>query len=213
MSLGAEHLLLDPSDGSIEARYAIRPGEYAAATDDGKLLIRRELAVLSDGEGDRYELALYDPAANRTLWTVQETPAPPPAPAPQAATAGSALFAHVGGKPTALDKRDGRVLWQANVPGVPPADRPPALIRPTPDGNVLLLPAAGDWLAVRVSDGALLYRLRDAAIGFPDGRDGAGGYGALHADDEGRIYLGSANGYFSVLRLSSPPHGKEGRDE
>lgn len=202
IQLGSDRLLLQIGSGKTLARYPIQAGEHVTAVGGGKLLIQRALDASRYWDAKQFEAVLYDPAAERELWKLDtEAPAMTAAAASSAADA-DRLYVLLHGVPAALDLRDGTVIWQMQAaPDEAGSGLPLWVIHPAAIGDTLLLPVGSDLLAVNPADGALRYRLHNTRFGLPDRPEDDLMSQFFLREEGGMLYIGSANGQVSKLRL------------
>ncbi len=195
LTLGADRMLVDMKSGAVHARHRIIPGEYVEAIDNGHWLIQKPLDDSRYWMASEFETVLFDAIEDKVLWTL-----------PGRAFGGvfsrdGTLYATYNGLPTAIDRQTGRIQWQTIGTGTISADAQAPTMLLAPQGGPLLVMAGPDVIALDPQDGRALYRLQDAAIGYPETH---GEYMRSHLavqGPDGSLYLGSANGAFSRLRL------------
>lgn len=190
---GREHVLVNTHTGKAIARYMPQENELIGRIDNRHWLISRAPDGSSNGESGSMNLSLYDAIAGRELWSISGR-------GNEGAIDGERLYLLLDGLPTALNLRDGSLIWQTTPPGGAPQtwyqQTPPVVL-----GNQLLYLHGKDMLVVNKEDGGGMYRVRDIYIGYPDGRSAGLEIGILNVDENGSIYVGAANTYFSRLRL------------
>ncbi len=197
LTLGADRALVDMKSGAVRARHRIIPGEYVEAIDNRHWLIHRPLDDSRYWMASEFETVLFDAIEGKTLWTL-----------PGRAFGGifsrdGTLYATYNGLPTAIDRQTGRIQWQTIGTGITSADAQAPSMLLAPQGGPLLVMAGPDVIALDPQDGRALYRLQDTTIGYPETHgEYMRSHLAVQAPD-GSLYLGSANGMFSRLRL--PP--------
>jgi hypothetical protein len=116
-----------------------------------------------------------------------------------AVTVGGRVYLLLEGVPTAVDLESGKIVWQTQA-GCPEPGWHPG-VRLVATGDALLAPCVEDLLVLKLSDGQGVFRLRDVQLSYPDGREEEIRNGLINLDASGDLYIGSANGYFSRLRL------------
>jgi len=190
-ALGSELALIDMVRGGMKAVYPMKPGESVMAIDDRRLLVVRPSGDDPQRRTETYETALHDVSAGKEQWRL-------PGAGSGAATAGGRVYLLLDGVPTAVDLAGGKIVWQARAGCPEPGWRPD--VRLVATGDALITSCAEDLLVRRLSDGQGVFRLRDVPVGYPDGREEDVRSGLINLDS-GDLYIGSANGYFSRLRL------------
>lgn len=190
---GREHVLVETHTGKRIARYMTQKNEMIAMIDNRLWLINRAPDGSSPWESSSMNLTLYDAVAGRELWSIVGRGS-------GGAIDGDRLYLLLDGLPTALHLHDGSLIWQVSPPGSKPQTGFHQT-RPLVLGSKLLFLHGTDLLMLNKDDGGGMYRVRDVLIGYPDGRDASLGNGILNADENGDLYVGAANTYFSRLRL------------
>jgi len=190
--LGNELTLVDMVRGGVKAVYPIKWGESVMAIDERRLLVVRPSDDDSLRQTERSETALHDVSAGKEQWRL-------PGAGSGAVTVGGRVYLLLDGVPTAVDLESGKIVWQTRA-GCPEPGWHPG-VRLVATGDALLAPCVEDLLVLKLSDGQGVFRLRDVQLSYPDGREEEIRNGLINLDASGDLYIGSANGYFSRLRL------------
>lgn len=198
--LGKERLLIELQTGKVKSRYTPQQGmnESIRAWSGSLLLIQRETSVLSSEKGS-YETILFDTATGKERWRKKGGVG-------AAIFEGNILYLFLNGPATALDVATGTLLWQQPISEVFRSDDyalPAEQIIYSLPNNELLVSSGQDLLLVDKSNGESLFRLADVVIDFPEARDNETQSGLINSDGQD-LYLGSANGKFSKLKLPLP---------
>jgi outer membrane protein assembly factor BamB len=191
--VGSGLALIDMAHGGVKAVYPIKPDEYVTAIDDRRLLVVRPSDDDPHRQTEHYETVLYDVPSGKERWSR-------PGFGSGAAVSGGRVYLLLDGVPTAVDPESGETVWQAALAGCSkPGWRAPW--GPVVAGDALLAPCDGDLIVLRLADGKGVHRLRDVRLDYPEGREEDTRSGLINLDASGDLYIGSANGYFSRLRL------------
>ncbi|GGF83732.1 hypothetical protein GCM10010912_31120 [Paenibacillus albidus] len=198
--LGKERLRVDLQTGKVIGRFAPQPAAADSIVGwNGSLLLVQEDTDKLD-TGTSYDVTyLLDTATGKELWRKEGGAA-------GAYFAGEKLYLFLNGAATALDVQTGKELWKQQVSELAYTrdDVKPFGMLLRLLGNGQLLMASGqDLILLRESDGSMLYRVGDAVIEYPEARDNDIRSGVIVSDGQD-VYLGSANGKFSRLRLPLP---------
>jgi outer membrane protein assembly factor BamB len=197
LTLGADRWLVDMKSGAVHAKHRIVPGEIVEAIDNRHWFIQKPLDDWRYWMASEFETVLFDAMEGKSLWTL------PGRAFGVVISDKSTLYATYNGLPTAIDRQSGRILWQSAGTGIASADvQAPSMLLALQDGPLLVM-AGPDIIALDPKEGRALYRLQDAAVGYPETHgEYMRSHLAVQAPD-GSFYLGSANGMFARLRL--PP--------
>jgi outer membrane protein assembly factor BamB len=190
--LGSELAQIDVVRGNVKAVYPMKPGEFVMAIDDRRLLISRPSAGDSQRQEERYETVLYDPSSGTEAWAL-------PGAGRGAAAVGGRVYLLLDDEPAAVDLGSGEIVWRTRAGCPEPGWHPD--VNPVAAGDALIAPCVEDVLVRRLSDGLGVFRLQDVTVSYPDGRVQDVRSGLINVDASGDLYVGSADGYFSRLRL------------
>ncbi len=152
--IGSEWMLLNTENGKVLGKYPWKPQERFEATSDSRyLLVQR-----SEGTGDFdhskvKETVFYDAVLRRSLWTL-------PGKAANGMIDGNRLYVVLDGRPAAVDREKGTLLWQMPVTSressSPYAMDEMAKTRFAVLSEHLLLGYGSDVLVLRKEDGGVL---------------------------------------------------------
>ncbi|XEC92949.1 PQQ-binding-like beta-propeller repeat protein [Paenibacillus tarimensis] len=191
--LGMERLQIDVKSGLVNARCPIQLNEAVQAIDDRYLLIQKPLGDMEFWKASLFKTGFYDTKTGMTLWTL-------PGMAHGAVIKGERVFMIVDGLPTAINKKTGEVEWQVQTSGFGSNMNNYLFGRFTLLKERLLLPYGKDLLIIDKQEGLVLHRIQNVLFGYPDLRETETLNGLINRDGEA-VYIGSANGYFSKLKL------------
>lgn len=195
MQIGSELLYIDTNKGTVKAKYRMEDDQQVWLLKDASLLIQRPKAGFEQEEMPPYETDYYDAISGKYLWTVQGR-------ASRAVFEDDRVYMSVDGIPTAVNKRDGTIVWQAATTGYGSRLSNMQTGDMLPIGDKLIVPSGEDLLLLNKSDGKLLNRIQDVRFGYPDLRESDATNGFLNTDGQ-YLYIGSSNGYFSKLKLDA----------
>ena len=196
--VGSERLLLDLQTGEIESVYPVRPGEMIAVVNDQYWLIQRPLDNPRYWLAKQFETALYDVWNRKEVWTL-------PGSGSGAILEDGVLYIMWDGLPTALEAKTGRKLWEVETRFPREISREANRIHSSGSFMIfkdyILFPYGSDLLLMCKADGSLQYRLNDMLFGYP----GFNPYLTRQIQrinrDEHYVYVGSANGMFSKIKI------------
>lgn len=194
VQLGGERLQLDVNTGEVKARYPLKANEIVTAVDERYLLIQKSLNHSDFWKASQFETSFYDLVEGSIKWTL-------PGKVSSAEVDGDYVYVVADGIPAQVNKYDGRLQWQMQTTGLRAQGDPYTVGSIVVVGNQLLVPYGADLLIVNKQNGQILNRIQDVLIGYPD-LQVTNMINGLLTHEEGAIYLGSANGYFSKLRSS-----------
>ncbi|WP_339323680.1 PQQ-binding-like beta-propeller repeat protein [Paenibacillus sp. FSL W8-0194] len=193
--IGSEWMLLNTETGKVLGKYPWKPQERFEATNDSRyLLVQR-----SEGTGDFdhskvKETVFYDAVLRRSLWTL-------PGKAANGMIDGNRLYVVLDGRPAAVDREKGTLLWQMPVTSressSPYAMDEMAKTRFAVLSRHLVLGYGSDLLVLRKEDGSVLGRLPNQRVDFAEARYRNGIEGLVNQSAGGELYIGSSNGGLS----------------
>jgi|GEM_PF-513587 len=188
--LGGELLSIEISTGKVLTRYVMKNNEKVTILNNRYLLIN----AANDAEqyyiGEHFDTIFYDTKLEKELWRL-------PGKAFKAIIDGDIIYLDNNGSPLAVDKETGSIKWRSAS-----SDSEDQLVYSSVLSADPLLYAAGESLIMLDKNtGAVVGRVNDVLLGYPDGREPFTKNGLLNRAGDS-LYLGSANGYFSRYAIS-----------
>jgi len=193
--IGSEWMLLNTENGKVLGKYPWKPQERFEATQDSRyILVQRSEGAADFDPSKVKETVFYDAFLQRSLWTL-------PGKAVNGTIDGNRLYVVLDGRPAAVDRETGALLWQ--MPVISRESSSPytmdemAKTRFAVLSRHLLLGYGTDLIVLRKEDGGVLGRLQDQRVDFAEARYRNGMEGLLNQNARGEIYIGSSNGGLS----------------
>lgn len=187
-----DQVLIDLKSGKVLAKYIGKTEEAVHAIHHSSWLIMKALDHPLHYEATQFETSLYNPMTGKKLWTI-------PGRITYGAIDGEHMYIIHDGLPATVSLKDGKIIWKAKGQGEQMQMIGSSITVISDD--LLLYNSGSSFYILRKSDRKLLYRWKDVLTGYIDGRDDMEiRSGFINSDGE-YIYLGSANGYYSKVKL------------
>ncbi|NIK75435.1 outer membrane protein assembly factor BamB [Paenibacillus castaneae] len=191
--LGSEQILLNVKTSHVISRYQVRSNELVSPVDKRFLLIQKTEHGSIRTDDSIFETEFFDTQSGKMLWSL-------PGKATKAVIEDEVLYVIVDGIPSAINKMDGRILWQLQTNGFSKMLTNSEVGSFTIKEKYLLLPYEGDLLVIRKDNGQIMNRIQDVMFGYPELGDADTWNGYMNIDGND-LYVGSSNGYFSKFQL------------